>query len=395
MGHASLAKMGILVLVVFGSMGLFFFSGCGLDDDVYYTLTVKTSGDGETSIESEEYLAGENVSVIATADDGWEFSKWTGDASGNSSHLLITMDSDKTITAVFTQTDFTLNVSVQGSGDVDPSYDTYTSGETVTVTATADDDWVFAGWSGTVSSMSNPLVFDIDSDTNLMAVFVSPEDEYTYTLTRTGEGSVSPSSGKYTYGSMIELTATADDGWHFLRWSGDESGFDTTIYHYVTGNVAITATFEKDDDEYTLTPSVSGSGTVDPDEADEYDADEEVTLTADPGDDCHFVRWSGDITGLDKSITITMDSTKNVTAVFEADADEYDLTATVIGQGSVSPTFGTYDEDESISVTATASDSWTFVRWEGDVTETQSTTATITIEMSCTRNITAVFEPES
>ena len=41
------------------------------------------------------------VTVTATADDGYGFVKWTGDASGTSPTVTVSMDTDKTISAIF------------------------------------------------------------------------------------------------------------------------------------------------------------------------------------------------------------------------------------------------------------------------------------------------------
>ena len=47
-------------------------------------------------------MTGSEVVVLATADKGREFDGWSGDASGTDNPLVITMDSDKAITANFT-----------------------------------------------------------------------------------------------------------------------------------------------------------------------------------------------------------------------------------------------------------------------------------------------------
>lgn len=70
---------------------------------------------------------------------------------------------------------------------------------------------------------------------------------------------------------------------------------------------------------YTLTTSVSpsGGGSVSPSSG-TYDAGTSVTLTATPASGYSFSHWGGDTSGTSTSVTITMNSDKDVTAYFTA-----------------------------------------------------------------------------
>jgi uncharacterized protein YjdB len=70
-----------------------------------YTLNVSVSGSGTVTLSPSGgiYDEGTQVTLTAVASEDWEFENWSGDASGNSSPLIITMDSDKEIEAVFTE----------------------------------------------------------------------------------------------------------------------------------------------------------------------------------------------------------------------------------------------------------------------------------------------------
>jgi len=74
-----------------------------------YTLTVNTDGEGSVEIEPEkaEYEHGEEVTLTAVPDSGWEFEEWTGDVpeEEEGEEITITMDDDKEITAVFEEED--------------------------------------------------------------------------------------------------------------------------------------------------------------------------------------------------------------------------------------------------------------------------------------------------
>ena len=67
----------------------------------------------------------------------------------------------------------------------------------------------------------------------------------------------------------------------------------------------------------------------------------------------------------------------------------YQLTTSVVGNGSVSPSSGQFDEGESVTITSTPDSGWVFSNWEGDWTSSQ-TPATITMDRD--KTIIGVFE---
>jgi len=68
-----------------------------------YTLTVASGDNGTTDPApgSYPYNSGTEVTIEAKPDSGYNFSNWSGDASGTTNPITITMDSDKSITANF------------------------------------------------------------------------------------------------------------------------------------------------------------------------------------------------------------------------------------------------------------------------------------------------------
>jgi uncharacterized repeat protein (TIGR02543 family)/uncharacterized delta-60 repeat protein len=68
-----------------------------------YSLTIFSSGGGTTDPSPGNYTydPGSEVTITATADSGYEFNGWSGDASGTTNPITITMDSSKSVTANF------------------------------------------------------------------------------------------------------------------------------------------------------------------------------------------------------------------------------------------------------------------------------------------------------
>ncbi|MBK0403374.1 zinc-dependent metalloprotease [Adhaeribacter sp. BT258] len=74
-----------------------------------YSLNVATSGSGTVakSPHQTSYLKGSKVTLTAVPEPGYHFSGWSGDATGTSNPLKVTMNSSKNITATFTAIEVT------------------------------------------------------------------------------------------------------------------------------------------------------------------------------------------------------------------------------------------------------------------------------------------------
>ncbi|EMR74734.1 repeat-containing protein [Thermoplasmatales archaeon SCGC AB-540-F20] len=143
------------------------------------------------------------------------------------------------------------------------------------------------------------------------------QDQYLLTINRTGNGTVTkdPDQATYTYGTLVELTATPDIEWDFSYWSGDLSGSGNPITINMISDKEVTAHFTEN--EYTLTINIDGSGSAikDPDQ-NTYPNETVITLTAVADVGWKFSGWSGDLTGSTNPDNITMDGNTSVTAKF-------------------------------------------------------------------------------
>ncbi|MFA4836961.1 MAG: Ig-like domain-containing protein, partial [Dehalococcoidia bacterium] len=132
-----------------------------------------------------------------------------------------------------------------------------------------------------------------------------------------------PADG-YDAGTAVSLTASANTGYNFDRWSVDASGTAKTATVTMNSDKSITAHFSAlppPPPKYTLTiniePTGSGTITLSPAQPDGgYDAGTTVSLTAQASKGYTFDRWSGDISGTIKTATLTMEANRSVTARF-------------------------------------------------------------------------------
>ena len=194
---------------------------------VVRTLTMRVSGNGSITppAGSHDYDGGTMVSIVATPDSGWRFVGWTGNvADASSATTKLTMNSNETVVANFSQVAHTLTVQLNGNGSTNPaagSYD-YGEGALVSITATPNNGWKFDDWTGDVADVSSATTtLTMGSDKSVIANFA--QVMHALTVQVNGNGSTTPGSGVHDYGegTLVSITATVGDGWRFDGWTGD------------------------------------------------------------------------------------------------------------------------------------------------------------------------------
>lgn len=217
-----------------------------------YLLTVlSNNGTVAKSPNLSVFDNGTIVTLTATPNAGFTFTSWSGDATSNSNPLMVTMNSDKTITANYTAIPpitYTLNVNANnGSVSKQPNQLNYNTGTTVLITATPNAGYTFTSWSGDASGSVNPLNVVMNSNKNVTANFTAILPD-TYTLNVTANnGSVvkQPNQTNYNAGVSVILTATPNVGYTFTSWSGDASGSNNPLTVVMNSNKSITANFNQ------------------------------------------------------------------------------------------------------------------------------------------------------
>ena len=144
-----------------------------------HALTVSNAGSGTVTLDPAggTYAYGTVVALTAAPAAGWHFTGWSGDLTGTTNPATVTMDADKTITAIFAINTYILSTGQVGNGVVskDPSQATYNHGTFVSLTATPAPGWTFTSWSGGVPAgheSDNPLSLTMDADKTVTATFV-------------------------------------------------------------------------------------------------------------------------------------------------------------------------------------------------------------------------------
>ena len=146
-----------------------------------YPLTVEIEGEGIVKEEvvqekTTDYPAGTTVELTANAVEGWKFVEWQGELQGNENPQQITVDGEKSITAVFERQNFELTIEIEGEGEVEEEIiqsktTDYPFETNVELTANPSEGWVFSHWEGDASGSDNPLIIDVTDEKEVVAIF--------------------------------------------------------------------------------------------------------------------------------------------------------------------------------------------------------------------------------
>jgi len=192
-------------------------AGLGPDNPlVDLTTSVNPEGEGTVNPPEGTYESGKEITIEAVdsqPDDSLQFKSWSGDTTATDNPLTFTITEDMQLTANFGKPDFLLTTSVspEGAGSVSPSSGEFQIDTEVEVAASAAEGYYFQEWTGDISSTQNPLVFTIESDTDLTAVFEEGVAQQAFTNQVTMSDGVNPDINIF-FGMNGNATAGFDSG---------------------------------------------------------------------------------------------------------------------------------------------------------------------------------------
>jgi hypothetical protein len=214
-----------------------------------------------------------------------------------------------------------------------------------------------------------------------------------------------------TASAQVTISGGYPDGFTFYTLDGSTPTTSSTLYDgpFTLTNSAVLQAMSVSEDfsqsseappvvvqiipVYTLQTSVIGGGTISANPASgPYASNSVVTLTATAAQYWAFDYWTGDATGSQNPVNVTMNGPLSVQAVFVQTA--YPLTASTPGGGSVTANGQVISPDtyyptgSVVTLGATASNGWSFVGWQGDASGTNNP---LNVTISQTNNIEAIF----
>lgn len=208
--------------------------GASTDPDPTYKLTLAANNGQLTATPTppaDGYAKGTTVSITAKADNGYQFTGWTGACSGTG-NCSVTMNSDQSVGATFTASQsstYTLTLSAsngQLTASPAPPAGGYAKGATVTVTAKADNGFEFSGWTGACSGTSACSV-TMNSNLSVGATFKAASVVAKHAINAQADHGTlvfDPAGPEFAEGSTVKVTAKPDEGYRFTGWQGACSG---------------------------------------------------------------------------------------------------------------------------------------------------------------------------
>ena len=353
-----------------------------------YTVTVATANatmGGVSGTTTQNYLT--EVQIAATPNYGYHFTQWNDGNTDNPRTVVITADA--TYTASFDYNQYTVTAqtsnATMGSATGTQTVNYLTP---VTLTAAANYGYSFAGWYEADTLYSNELVIAVPalSDRTLTATYTI--NQYTVTVESDDEvmGSVSGTATE-DYLTNITITATANPGYHFVRWNDNSTVNPREVS--VTENATYTAYFTYN--QYTVSVSSASTtmGTVAP-ATSTLNFLSSVEISATPKTGYHFTQWNDGNTDNPRTVTVSEPGDLSFTASF--DTNVYTVTTAVNDEamGSVTES-SSVKHFKSIALVATPNHGYHFVNWTDANGNAKGNAATLNVSPVSDTALTANF----
>jgi uncharacterized repeat protein (TIGR02543 family) len=297
-----------------------------------YTLSVSaTNGTVTKTPNQTSYTSGQTVTLQATPNAGYTFSGWSGDLTGTTNPATLVMNANKSVTANFTATTYTLTVNAPAAGryvrmlglqrGTSWGYSLY------------EFEVYGSGTGGTLAAGSVNLALGKPAVASSVEAGGLPASNAT-------DGSLSESSRWSSLYSdnewiCVDLGSVCTVQRVVLPW---ETAYGRSYKLQVSNDAATwsevysTTTGAGGVDDITLS-APNGTVTKTPNQT-SYTSGQTVTLQATPNAGYTFSGWSGALTGTANPATLVMDANKSVTANFTAVPTTYTL--------AISATNGTF-----------------------------------------------------
>lgn len=219
----------------------------------YKNYTVTWDGNGGTpSKSSSSFHYNDALGTLPTATrTGYTFKGWSTSKTGTVNVSTTTkVTANVTYYAVWTINSYTWTFDANGgTGDTTKTLNynaTLSTLPTASRTSTAANNYTFAGWFDTDASTGGTQLTTSTKCTGnktWYARWTASTRQYKLTVTAGTGGTVS-GGGTYNYNASATLKATANSGYHFVKWSDGNTSATRTVT--VTKDATYTATFEQD-----------------------------------------------------------------------------------------------------------------------------------------------------
>jgi uncharacterized RmlC-like cupin family protein len=344
-------------------------------EDIPYTLTMKSAGNGNAGSSGGIFHYNNTVSIsVGAADSYYGFSHWTANPSVNfannkSENTTFPMPAENVeVTANF---GLLRMVTITSEGEGATASANSVAGHTVTISAGTKANHRFAQW----TADPDEITFDSQSPTTSFVMIDKPVTVTArfvpvFAVTVVSEGDSPSAGGNYAEGDKVPINAgTPPIGKHFVNWTtNDGVHFDkaesaSTFFSMPDKPVTVTANF--DWTPYAVTvESIANDATG----SNNYTYGKTVTINAGTTPSGYrFVNWTAEP-------EVTFEGETATTATFSMPASAVTVTAnyiriyevTIDSPGATTGA-GEYAQRETVSIsTTTPSKYHRFVNWTAE-----------------------------
>ena len=199
--------------------------------------------------------------------------------------------------------------------------------------------------------------------------------------------------GTYQQGQSCTVTASANTGYTFLKWTENGSQVSTNANYTFTvnGNRTLVAQFQAQSYMISVSANPSNGGMVSG--GGSYNYGQSCTVVASANSGYEFTNWTegGSVVSSSANYTFNVTGSRTLVANFTVQSYTISVSANPSNGGSVSGG-GSYNYDQSCMVSATAASGYTFTNWtEGGsvVSSNANYTFTVTGSRTLVANFTA------
>ena len=332
------------------------------------TLTMN-AGAGGGVLGGGTFDYGTDATVTATPAAGYVFSNWSGSgvADANSPTTIVSMTSDRNVTANFELASHVITVTTEPSAAGSAiGGGSFSHGQTTTIATTPATGYSFTGWTGTGIADANASSTTVTAtfSQTIIANFASSKHHLSLQSNPNGTGTLA-GGGTYDYGTDANVTATPAAGYVFSSWSGSsiaDANSPTTIVS-MTSDRNVTANFELASHVLTVMtePSTGGSAIG----GGSFSHGQIATIAITPATGYSFTGWTG--TGIAdadaSSTTVNVSSSQTIIANFASSKHHLSLQSNPNGTGTLAGG-GTYDYGSDANITATPVTGYVFFQLE-------------------------------
>ena len=395
---------GTATLTVFGYNKITFINTINIVNSggTEYTINVSANPEEGGDVSgSGMYQQGQSCTVTATPYVGYDFANWTenGAVVSTDANYTFNVTADRNLVANFTQIqNYIVNVSANPTnGGVVTGGGEFQEGNPCTVRATPNANYTFANWTenGVVVHENATYTFVVNANRNLVANFTYTPQNYTVTVSANPpDGGFVTDGGSYLEGESCTVIASPNAGYVFANWTENGTVVSDQISYtfIVTSNRNLVANFQIQSFTINATVEPLNSGTVIG--IGTYSYGESCTLSAAPAAYHSFVNWTehGVVVSTDANYTFNVTGNRDLVANFVYMPQIYTIALSANPtEGGTVRGGGTYEENQSCTVSAIPAEGYAFVNWTEHDTEV-STDAHYTFTVNSDRDLVANFE---